>query len=777
MKVENVTTNIIGKKIKRVDAIEKVKGTNKFVADYEFKDMLYGAIVFSKHARALIKGIDTGKAKELKGVKAVLTYSDIPGENQLGEVVEDMPCLVPVGGEAKYYGDVVAVVAAESQKIANIASGLVEVEYEELPAVLSIEESLKNEIKVHENGNILTSKRIRKGDVEKGFAYADLVIEDDFFADYQEHAYLETQGIFAVPDSNGMTIYGSMQCPYYVQNAVSRVLGIPQNSVKIVQADTGGAFGGKEDVPSYVAAQCALLAYHTKRPVLLSYSREVDIQFTSKRHPIKSHYKVGFKNDGKLIAIEVNAHMDMGAYATLSPIVMYRSLVHAAGAYDVPNVKVDIDGVYTNKVPCGAFRGFGSPQVLFAIESVMDEAALKLKMDPVDIRLKNALRVGSRTATDHLLTESVGAISTITNVVKISNYENLKRSVYDFNSKNRFKKRGIGVSHIIYGVALGAAGQALDAAGALVQVHRDGSVTVHVGNTEMGQGMKTVLAMIVSETLGQVLEKVRVENADTSYVQDSGPTVASRATLFSGNAVKEACEKIKERMISTFSRIKNVEKEEVVISSGVVKGGKEMMSFDDLAKHCYSSNVELIANGWFKSPKLNWDPKTGLGEAYLTYSYATQIVVVEVDILTGKSKVVDVFTSHDVGRALNPVGLTGQVEGGFVQGMGYAIYEEIKMKDGRILTDNFNTYIIPTINDIPQNIKIDFVEDEFSEGPFGAKGIGEPSLMPAPAAIANGISNAIGIRVKKIPATQEYVLDLIEKGGNYEFKKDYRSNL
>ncbi|MGC8611709.1 MAG: xanthine dehydrogenase family protein molybdopterin-binding subunit [Athalassotoga sp.] len=764
MKVENTRMNVIGKKVKRVDAIEKVKGMNKFVADYEFKNMLYGAVVFSKHARALVKSIDTGKAKELKGVKAILTYLDIPGENQLGEVVEDMPCLVPVGKEAKYYGDVVAVVAAESQKIANMASGLVQVEYEELPAVLSIEESLKNEIKVHESGNILTSKRIRKGKIEEGFASADLIIEDDFFADYQEHAYLETQGIFAIPDSTGMTIYGSMQCPYYVQNAVSRVLGIPHNSVKIVQADTGGAFGGKEDVPSYVAAQCALLAYHTKRPVLLSYSREVDIQFTSKRHPIKSHYRAGFKKDGKLVAIEVNAHMDMGAYATLSPIVMYRSLVHAAGAYDVPNVSVDIDGVYTNKVPCGAFRGFGSPQVLFAIESIMDEAALKLGIDPVDIRLKNVLRIGSRTPTDHLLTESVGAVETIMNAVKISDYENLKRSVRDFNSKNRFKKRGIGVSHIIYGVALGAAGQALDAAGALVQVHRDGSVTVHVGNTEMGQGMKTVLAMIASETLGQNIDRIRVENADTSYVQDSGPTVASRATLFSGNAVKEACEKIKEKMISTFSKIKNVEKEDVVISSGLVRGGKEEMNFGDLANICYSSNVDLIANGWFKSPKLNWDPKTGLGEAYLTYSYATQIVVVEVDMLTGKSTVIDVFTSHDVGKALNPVGLVGQVEGGFVQGMGYAIYEEIKMKDGRILTDNFNTYIIPTINDIPQNIKIDFVEDEFSEGPFGAKGIGEPSLMPAPAAIANGISNAINRRVKKIPATQEYVLDLIEKG-------------
>ncbi len=766
MKVETSEMTTIGKKVKRVDAIQKVKGESKFVSDYEFKGMLYGALVLSKRARARVKSINTDEAKKIKGVKAVLTYEDIPGENQLGEVVEDMPCLVPVGGEVRYFGDVVALVAAESQQIANMAANAVVVEYEDLPAVLSIEESLKNEIKVHESGNILTSKKIRKGNVEDGFNQADMIIEDDFFADYQEHAYLETQGIFAVPEPNGMVIYGSMQCPYYVQNAVPKVLGIPMNSVRIIQSDTGGAFGGKEDVPSYVAAQCALLAYHTKKPVLLSYSREVDIQFTSKRHPIKSHYKVGFKKDGKLVAMEIKAHMDVGAYATLSPIVMYRSLVHAAGAYDVENVKVDIDGVYTNKVPCGAFRGFGSPQVLFAVESIMDEAAKRLGIDPIDLRLKNALKVGSRTSTDHLLTESVGALETITHAVKISDYENLKRSVSEFNSKNRFKKRGIGVSHIIYGVALGAAGQPLDAAGALVQVHRDGSVSVHVGNTEMGQGMKTVLAMIAAETLGQKLEKIHVENTDTSYVQDSGPTVASRATLFSGNAVKEACENVKSRIISVFSKIKNVDEEEVTIKDGMIFTNDEKMSFEEIVGICYNSNVELLSNGWFKSPKLTWDPKTGLGEAYLTYSYATQIVVVEVDLLTGQTSVVNAFTSHDVGRSLNPVGLTGQVEGGFVQGMGYAIYEQIKMKDGKILTDNFSTYIIPTINDIPQSIKIDFVEDEFSQGPFGAKGIGEPSLMPTPAAVANGISNAIGKRVKRIPATQEYVLNLIEEEKN-----------
>ncbi len=756
---------IIGKEVQRVDAFQKVTGQAKFVADFDMKDMLYGVLVLSKYARARVKKIDVSKAKILKGVKAVLTYKDIPGENQLGEVVADMPCLVPEGEEVRYHGDVVALVAADTLKIAKSAAKLVEVEYEELTPILTIEEALKNEYKVHPNGNVLTSKRIRKGNIEAGFADSDVILEDDFYAHYQEQAYLEPQGILATFDNNyGITIYGSMQCPYYVQSAVPKVLGIPMNQVRVIQAETGGAFGGKEDVPSYVASQCALLAYHTKKPVLLVYSREVDIQTTSKRHPIKSHYKLGLSRDGKLKAVEITAHMDMGAYATLSPIVMYRSLVHAASAYDIPNVKVDIDGVYTNKVPCGAFRGFGSPQVLFAMESMVSEAAKRLKMDPIDIRMKNALRVGSRTSTDQVLTESVGAVKTIEHAVKISNYDELKRQVIEFNEKNKFKKRGIGVSHIIYGVSLGAAGQHLDAAGALVQVHRDGTINVHFGNTEMGQGAKTVISMIAAEALGQKMDKIRVDNPDTSYVQDSGPTVASRTTVFGGNAVKSACESIKSRMAKHFAKTRKVPIDEITFENGTVKTSNgEEEDFGKLAQECYDANVKMIERGWFVSPKLYWNPETGIGEAYITYAYATQIVLVEVDMLTGRTQVIEGYTSHDVGKKLNPVGLVGQVQGGFVQGMGYGLFEEIKTSSGKILTDNFNTYIIPTISDIPKKLVIDFVEDDYSQGPFGAKGIGEPSLMPTPAAVANAISDAIGRRIKRIPATQEYVMNLIEE--------------
>ncbi|MDK2953835.1 MAG: hypothetical protein PWQ27_1218 [Kosmotoga sp.] len=757
--------NVIGKKVKRVDALPKVTGQAKFAADMYFNRMVYCSLVLARKPHGVLKEIEFSEALKIPDVIGIYTAKDVPGENQLGEVVKDMPCLVPVGGKIRYYGDVVAVVAAESQEAADEAAKRVKLSIEELPPIFSIEEALKDEIKIHEPTNVPIHKKIRKGDVEKGFAESEFIFEDDFHADYQEQAYLEPQGVVVLPDIDyGYTVYGTMQCPYYVQNSVAHILGIDLNKVRVIQTETGGGFGGKEDVPSYVASYAAVAAYNTGRPAKLIYSREVDIQTTSKRHPITSHYKIGVDKSGKLKSIEIKAYMDMGAYATLSPIVMFRTLVHAAGSYEIPNVKVDVYGVYTNKVPPGAFRGFGSPQVLFAVESMIDEISLKLGIDPIEFRLKNTLRVGSRTATNHLLTESVGAVQTLENVRTIADWENLKKEVEEFNKQNSFKKRGLGVSHIIYGVSLGAAGQHLDASGAHIQVNKDGTIDVRIGGTEMGQGAKTVIAMLAAEELGQKLEKINVHQPDTAFVPDSGPTVASRTTLYSGNAVRIAARELRKRFVQLFAEIFDTDPEDVSWENGRYFDSKgNELSFDELVENAYMKNVKLNETGWYETPKLEWDHETGQGEAYVTYSYASQIVLVEVDMLTGLTRVVKGFTSHDVGKALNPEGLIGQIQGGFVQGMGYALYEQIKMDRGKIVTDNFNTYIIPTIHEIPEELKIDIVEDEYSSGPYGAKGIGEPSLMPTPAAIANGISRAIGKRVKRIPATAEYILKLIKE--------------
>jgi len=750
---------IIGKKVKRIDGFQKAEGSAKYASDYYFHNMLYASVVYANVPHGILKNIDVSKAYELPGVVYVATYKDVPGINKFGHVIKDMNFLVPIGDKVRFEGDVIALIAAESKEIAEKAAKLVSCEIEELPPVLTIDEALKDEIIVNGDSNIGFHRKIRKGHIEDAFKDADLVLEMNFETGYQEHAYLEPQGAVAyyTPD-NVMEIYVSAQCPFYVHEDVANILGLPLNKINVIQTETGGGFGGKEDVPSYVAAKPALLSYLTKRPVKLIYTREMDIKETSKRHPSKSYFKVAFKKDGTILGVKSKTYLDMGAYSTLSPIVMYRTTVHSCGTYKVPHVFVDVYGVYTNKVPCGAFRGFGSPQVLFAIESVMDEAAKRLNIDPYEIRLKNTLDVGDETATGHKLTSSVGAKKTLKKVYEISNYPKLKDYVKKYNETNKFKKLGLGWSHIFYGVSLGSGGQHLDGASAEVLIQPDGTINIMIGNTEMGQGAKTTMAIIASEILGQKLDKISVLQPQTLVLQDSGPTVASRTTIFSGNAVRIAAKKIKENIIEFLSNYFGVGKNEISFSDGNVLVRDKIFTFEEITELCNKNNVKLSEIGWYKTPKLHFDHEKGIGEAYITYTFSTQLSLVEVDILTGKISLKEAWVCHDIGKVINYDGAIGQVHGGVVQGMGYAIMEEIKQDNGKILTDNFNNYIIPTIKDAPQNIHVEFVEEEFSEGPFGAKGLGEPSLMSSPPSIANAVSNAINKRISKIPISMEDII-------------------
>ena len=749
---------IVGKHVARLEGKEKAYGLSKYAGDFYFDRMLYAGVFYSPIPHGILEKIYIEDAERVPGIVKVATYKDIPGENQVGLVVDDMPLLVPEGGKMRFEGDVIALVAGESQESVEEALEKIKIDYRPLKGVFSIEEAIESNIVVNGEKNVAFHKKIRRGNVEKALDESYLVVEMDFKTNYQEHVYMETQGAIAVYEENGsMTIYGSLQCPYYVQKSVARVLGMPLNRVNVVQTETGGAFGGKEDVPSYVATKVALLSYLTKRPVKLMYKREDDVRETSKRHPSKSRYAVGFTKEGKITAVKAEIYLDMGAYATLSPIVMYRSMTHACSAYEVKNVRIDVYGVYTNKVPSGAFRGFGSPQVLFAMESVMDEAAERLGMDKWEIRYLNSLDVGKETSTGHVLKESVGARKTLVNVKKMSNYDVLKKEVEEFNKKHTFTKRGLGWSHIIYGVSLGAGGQHLDASGAEVHVHGDGTVNVMIGGTEMGQGAKTVMAMIASEILGQRMEKIEVLQPETRIIQDSGPTVASRTTLFSGNAVKIACEKILNNILDFLCKKYDVGKDKIKVEYGYYVVGNEKISFDEIARMAENANVKLAEMGWFVSPKLDFDMEKGVGEAYIIYSFATQLSLVEVDLLTGKPKVLKVWVSHDIGKAINPDGVIGQIHGGVVQGMGYAMMENLVVEKGRIISNNFNNYLIPTVKDVPE-IVVDIVEEEYSKGPFGAKGIGEPSLMSSPPSVANAISDALKIRMKELPITPEKIL-------------------
>jgi CO/xanthine dehydrogenase Mo-binding subunit len=723
---------IVGQRIRRPDAPDKVKGTALYIEDLAFAGSLIGGVLRSPHAHARIVRLDVTRARGLPGVHAVLTARDIPGKNLIPMIQQDWPVLAD--RYVRHIGEAVAIVAGESREATAAALAAVEVEYEPLTPLLDMEQALAA-------GEIIAHWKIRRGEAPVALSRSDLVVvEGTYRTPYQEHAYIEANGMIAVPDAGGgIVVYGSMQCPFYVQKAVASALGCDLAKTRIVQTVTGGGFGGKEDAPSAPGAQAALLARATGRPVRLILTREEDMAVMSKRHPGRIRMRTGATRDGHLIACEVDYLLDGGAYATLSPVVLWRGTIHACGPYRVPNVKVDARVVRTHKVPCGAFRGFGEPQIVFACESQMDVLAERLSIDPLDLRRQNALDIGDETITGHKLTVSVGFKEVLDRVEVASDWTR-KRALFAEDAGSR--RRGIGIAACYYGVGLGALGKHLNPAGANVLVMGDGSVTVAVGTTEIGQGMITVLSQITAEALGCPVELVHVVEADTSRVPDSGPTVASRTTVMSGNAIRDACAKIRTAM------------EPVIADSG--------LSWREAVSLCIQRQVGLAAHGWAVPPATTFDVKTGQGEAYVCYSFSANVVEVEVDTETGETKVLRVHSAHDVGRVINPTTGEGQVEGGVVQRLGYALVEEHAVKDGRILNDQFSTYIIPTSLDTPE-IRSILVEHPFPWGPYGAKGLGETPIIAVAPAVTAAIAHAARVRIAEIPATPERVWAALEE--------------
>ncbi len=756
--------NIVGKNVPRVDALDKVTGRAKFVSDLDFADQLTARVLMSPHAHARIVSIDTSRASVVTGVKAIITARDIPGENCIPVIKNDMPMLAD--GIVKYYGQPVAAVAAQTAQAAEEALEKILVEYKELPAVLSIGDAIKEDaFEVGPEQNIHSYHKIRKGNIEKGFDQADLIMEHTFCTPYQEHAYLETQGMLAVPEHEGsMTVYGSMQCPFYVREGVAHVLGVTLNRVRVVQCVTGGGFGGKEDVPSLVAGIPAVLAFITGQPVKLILSREEDLIMMSKRHPGLIHYKSGVTKDGKLTAIEVTYYLNGGAYATLSPVVMWRGCVHAAGPYKCANVKVDSKAVATNLVPCGAYRGFGTPQVLFAHESQMDVLAEKLGLDPAEMRRINALDIGDKTSTGQLLKHSFGMKKTLEEAVKKSKWDEKRK---DYEHDQGTVRRGIGLSTVFYGMGLGAGGAHMARAGAFVQVLQDGTVSLAVGTTEMGQGMRTVLSQIAAEEFGVALESIHMLPVDTSRVPDSGPTVASRSTTLSGNAVRDGCQKIKQALASVAATMLEARANDIAFSDGRVFARSlpgEGIPFVDVVDRACHEKVHLATQGWAIAPYTSFDDETGQGWAYFTYASATNIAEVEVDLKTAVISVLRITAAHEMGRAINPQQVEGQIQGGTLQGMGYALSEEILHENGTMITTDLSTYIIPTSVDAPVIDPI-IVEEPFPDGPYGAKGFGELPLMGVAPAVVNAVKHATGVRSFEIPITPERLFALLKQRG------------
>jgi CO/xanthine dehydrogenase Mo-binding subunit len=743
--------------VPRVDALEKALGETKYTTDNVEEDALYLRVVRSPHPHALINRIDGSKAERVPGVVRVVTAKDVPGSNYIGYVVHDKPLLCH--DKVRFAGDSVALVVADTPESAELGVQGVKVEYEELPAVFDPGEALRpGAPAIHPAGNLTASHSVRLGDVEKGLSRADFVVRGTYRTPVQEHAYLETEAALAYPRSDGVVVLGSMQNPFMVKKAVTTVLGNAAPHVRIVQAPTGGGFGGKQDAPDEVCAMAALGAWLTKRPALLAFSRKESTAFHPKRHPMFFEREMGVTSKGKITAVRARILADGGAYASLSERVLFVAVIVAAGPYEVPNVQIDGTVVYTNNVPTGAFRGFGKPQASFAAELQMDEAAEKIRMDPMEFRLRNILKVGSTTPTGQILPGSIGLEECISRARTTSDWDAKRRAGPGVGTK----RRGVGMACTIHPEGLN--GEA-DAATVWVEITAEGRVIVKCSLTEYGQGIYTGFVRIVSSVLGTSPGRVTVVSPDTDLVPDSGPTVASRSTVFGGKAMLIAAEKLRAKLAGVASVMLSCPAKELVFQGDSIEQmGHESnrLRFDDLVSECVRRGVTLKEEGRTFKPLPAWDRKAGRGELAPSYAFAAHVAEVEVDTETGKVDVVNYFAAHDSGAVVSRDQYESQIVGGVAQGLGYALMEELILKDGIVRNKTFLDYHIPTAADIP-NIKTIIVEAPDDFGPLGAKGVGEAGIEPVAGAVANAVYNALGFPIRRFPFTPERVSEAIEE--------------
>jgi aldehyde oxidoreductase len=738
---------IVGTPAPRVDAEEKVSGRARYLDDLELPGILHCAAATSAAAHAQLLGVDISEAEAMPGVAAVITARDVPGENQVGAHTADQPLLAV--GKVRQLSDRIALVAAETPQAAREAARRVRATYRALPVVEDVEQALaEGAPRIHGGPNIAATKQVIRGDVDQAFQAAAATVEGVYRTD------------------GGMTVIASAQAPFYVQKAVARALGVELARVRVVLPTTGGGFGGKEDYPSELAACAALLAARTRRPVKFVYRRDEDIAWSSKRHRMTIGHRLAADAQGRLLGARIRIDCDAGGYNGLSAVVAERA---NATAVEAPTTlrpaRGDTAVVYTNGLFGGAFRGFGTPQVAFAMESQIDELARRLSLSPAEVRRRNMLDVGDETATGQRLSESAPGRETLERALERSGYEERRRAFASFNEGSRRFKRGIGIGCCLYGCGLHAGGQIFEGSGALLHVRPDGSAELAVGGAEIGQGAFTAVAQIAAEELGISLERVRVAPTSTALVPDSGPTVASRTTIMSGNAALDAARQVRARMLEAAAQKLGVEASALVLRGGVASrpGGPPLASFAEIAKLCFERKVPLTAAGWYAPPRKAWDEATGTGEAYSAYSFAAQVAEVEVDVRSGRARVLRFTAAHDVGKAVNPALVEGQIEGGVLQGIGLALMEELRVDGGRCLNPSFTDYLIPTSLDAPP-IDVILIESPYSRGPFGAKGIGEPALIPAAAAVANAVSEATGHRFTELPLTPERVLLALEDG-------------
>lgn len=754
---------VIGQSVPRPHEVEKVTGEARFTDDYVFPGMVYGRTKRSDYPHAKIVSIDTSQAEALPGVLAVLTYKDIPGENIHGIVFEDWPCLA--GEKVRYMGDPVAIVAAETSEIAGEAIDLIDVQYEPLPVVGDpVSARAEGAAIVHEEwetGNLLKHIKVRHGNIDEGFEEADVVVEHTYHTPTIEHAFLEPECSIGIPagfddEHQKLTVYVGSQIPYEDRHQIAKIMGLPSDAVRVRGTLIGGGFGGKEDLAGQ--AHAALLANATDRPVKMLYTRQESLLFHPKRHATQIKIRTGARKDGTLVAVQAELYGDGGAYASLSDKVMTRATTHATGPYVMDNAKIDCYAMYTNNPPSGAFRGFGVTQSAFAVESNMDILAEKLGMDPIDLRLKNAQRIGTMTATGQVLRDSVGLVETLEKV-----REGMQKAMGDkpfqWSWVEDGKAYGWGIASAYKNTGLG--GGAPDKSSAEVEAYEDGSVEVRTSAADMGQGLGMIIGQIAAEELGLPYAQVKVLLSDTDLTPDAGPTTASRQSYVTGNAARLAAGALREAMRAVAAEHYNVDPHHIRFEEGLVRYNGSSSSLGDVVGMMKQQGLQPKALHEYWAPETK--PLGEGGDMHFAFSYATQAALVEVDLATGEVHVLNVVAGTDVGRALNPRSVQGQVEGAVVMAMGNALTEQYIIEDGVPWSTLLARYKMPSIKHMPK-ITQAIVEDPTEDGPYGAKGVGELPQINTTPAIANAIYNATGVRVFSIPVDQDALLRAMKAG-------------
>jgi CO/xanthine dehydrogenase Mo-binding subunit len=738
------SNRIVGKSVPRKEGPDKVTGRSKYVDDMVLPDMLFGATVRSQIPRGRIKKITFAPGIAWDEF-VIVSAKDIAGKNCIALIGNDQPCLA--NEFVNHPEEPILLLAHPDCHVLPKAVEAVSIEYEPLPPVFTIEQSERRSEIVWGEDNIFKTYLIEKGDLDGVWERADHIVEGEYTTGAQEQLYIENNGMIAVFDAvEGITVWGSLQCPYYVHKALMTLCDLPAEKVRVVQMETGGAFGGKEEYPSMIAAHAALLAIKSERPVKIVYDRMEDMAATTKRHPSRTRHRTAVSKDGKILGGEIEFTIDGGAYLTLSPVVLSRGAIHAGGPYYWPSVRIHAKAVATNVPPHGAFRGFGAPQSLFAMERHMDRIARAVGLSPVEIRRRNFLQPGQATTTEQVVREPIDLGKLLDCALEVSDY-NSKKQHFTNESRLGATRKGMGIAAFLHGAGFTGSGERYLSSVVGVEGCADGSVRVLVSSTEFGQGTKTVLSQIAAEALGLPYENVSVAQPDTLEVPNSGPTVASRTVMVVGKLVQSAALGIRQTLIS----------------SKLLRESYSADEFRAACQHYVAARGEFRSWSSYEAPSdIFWDDQKYRGEAYAAFAWAVYVAQVTVDLTTYGVSVDDFVALQEVGKVMHPLLARGQIIGGIAQAIGFSLYEKVVWQNGRMQNSQMTNYIMPTSSDLPP-IRVFFEELGNVYGAYGAKGIGElPMDGPAPA-IVNAVEDALNVPFDSVPLLPEDIMDGLDK--------------